>query len=169
MLLFRSFSSTVWILITVTVFSVSFTYALLLHLIDSWQSECFKIPFLYQIYPQQTYPNISRTFSEKEIPSGNVFPYFLQRFLKTFSLIILCMYTHFFFHLGTDDETGVIYSTSKLGNLLGFIKRNLQVVFRIFGILISAPVTGLGTTNHERFFVAVCLLWSLNLNGAFQV
>ncbi|XP_055699581.1 uncharacterized protein LOC129799581 [Phlebotomus papatasi] len=34
--------------------------------------------------------------------------------------------------------------------------------------MLSAPVGGVGKSSHERLFVSVCLLWSLNLTGAFQ-
>lgn len=40
---------------------------------------------------------------------------------------------------------------------------------RIVGLLLSAPVTRMGTTAFERCFIAFCLFWSLNLTGVFQV
>lgn len=40
---------------------------------------------------------------------------------------------------------------------------------RIVAILLSAPVTRMGTTAFERCFIAVCMFWSLNLTGVFQV
>ncbi|GAB0090490.1 uncharacterized protein DMENIID0001_052260 [Sergentomyia squamirostris] len=45
---------------------------------------------------------------------------------------------------------------------------NFKAASRIVGLLLSAPVTGVGSSSHERIFVTVCLLWSLNLTGAFQ-
>lgn len=40
---------------------------------------------------------------------------------------------------------------------------------RIIAVLVSAPANGVGHSLHERVFVTVCFLWSLNLTGAFQV
>lgn len=40
---------------------------------------------------------------------------------------------------------------------------------KIVGVLLSAPLNHIGTTIHERVYIGVCLLFSLNISGAFQV
>lgn len=40
---------------------------------------------------------------------------------------------------------------------------------RVVAVLLSAPVTRIGSTAFERCFIAFCMFWSLNLTGVFQV
>lgn len=50
------------------------------------------------------------------------------------------------------------------------VKGDKNIAFRIVFLLLGAPTAGaFSSSTHERFFVSICLLWSLILCGAFQV
>lgn len=48
-------------------------------------------------------------------------------------------------------------------------RMSLEGAERVLAVLLSAPVTRMGTTAFERCFIAFCMFWSLNLIGVFQV
>lgn len=60
-------------------------------------------------------------------------------------------------------------AVEKYSNIHDRIINYLNLPLRITAVLISAPTGKIGDSLHERVFITICFLWSLNLSGAFQV